>query len=266
MSYKDVKRGLPNRNTRVIATINQKGGVGKSTTVINLAACLGENNKKVLIVDFDPQGNSSSGFGIEKDELENDIYDVILNEVPIENVIQDTCEPRVFVAPATIQLAGAEIELVNTMARESVLKEALESVKDEFDYVIIDCPPSLGLLTINALIAADSLLIPIQCEYYALEGVTKLLESMNMVKKRMNPDLEIFGVVMTMFDSRTTLSKQVVDEVENFFGKKMFKTVIPRNVKIAEAPSHGMPVSMYARISKGAAAYAKLAKEVVARG
>ena len=266
VSYKDVKRGLPNRNTRVIATINQKGGVGKSTTVINLAACLGENNKKVLIVDFDPQGNSSSGFGIEKDELENDIYDVILNEVPIENVIQDTCEPRVFVAPATIQLAGAEIELVNTMARESVLKEALESVKDEFDYVIIDCPPSLGLLTINALIAADSLLIPIQCEYYALEGVTKLLESMNMVKKRMNPDLEIFGVVMTMFDSRTTLSKQVVDEVENFFGKKMFKTVIPRNVKIAEAPSHGMPVSMYARISKGAAAYAKLAKEVVARG
>lgn len=266
MSYKDVKRGLPNRNTRVIATINQKGGVGKSTTVINLAACLGENNKKVLIVDFDPQGNSSSGFGIEKDELENDIYDVILNEVPIENVIQDTCEPKVFVVPATIQLAGAEIELVNTMARESVLKEALESVKDEFDYVIIDCPPSLGLLTINALIAADSLLIPIQCEYYALEGVTKLLESMNMVKKRMNPDLEIFGVVMTMFDSRTTLSKQVVDEVENFFGKKMFKTVIPRNVKIAEAPSHGMPVSMYARISKGAAAYAKLAKEVVARG
>ena len=266
MSYKDVKRGLPNRNTRVIATINQKGGVGKSTTVINLAACLGENNKKVLIVDFDPQGNSSSGFGIEKDELENDIYDVILNEVPIENVIQDTCEPKVFVVPATIQLAGAEIELVNTMARESVLKDALESVKDEFDYVIIDCPPSLGLLTINALIAADSLLIPIQCEYYALEGVTKLLESMNMVKKRMNPDLEIFGVVMTMFDSRTTLSKQVVDEVENFFGKKMFKTVIPRNVKIAEAPSHGMPVSMYARISKGAAAYAKLAKEVVARG
>ena len=266
VSYKDVKRGLSNRNTRVIATINQKGGVGKSTTVINLAACLGENNKKVLIVDFDPQGNSSSGFGIEKDELENDIYDVILNEVPIENVIQDTCEPKVFVVPATIQLAGAEIELVNTMARESVLKEALESVKDEFDYVIIDCPPSLGLLTINALIAADSLLIPIQCEYYALEGVTKLLESMNMVKKRMNPDLEIFGVVMTMFDSRTTLSKQVVDEVENFFGKKMFKTVIPRNVKIAEAPSHGMPVSMYARISKGAAAYAKLAKEVVARG
>ena len=165
MSYTDVKRGYQTRDTRVIATINQKGGVGKSTTVINLAACLGEANKKVLIVDFDPQGNASSGFGIEKDELENDIYDVILNDVPISDVIQDTCEPKVFVAPATIQLAGAEIELVNTMARESVLKEAIETVKDEFDYVIIDCPPSLGLLTINALIAADSLLIPIQCEY-----------------------------------------------------------------------------------------------------
>lgn len=266
MSYTDVKRGLPSRKTRVIATINQKGGVGKSTTVINLAACLGEANKKVLIVDFDPQGNASSGFGIEKDELENDIYDVILNNVPIADVIQETCEPMVFVAPATIQLAGAEIELVNTMARESVLKEALETVKDEFDFIIIDCPPSLGLLTINALIAADSLIIPIQCEYYALEGVTKLLESMNMVKKRMNPDLEIFGVIMTMFDSRTTLSKQVVDEVQAFFGKKMFKTIIPRNVKIAEAPSHGMPVSMYARISKGASAYAKLAKEVINRG
>ena len=266
MSYTDVKRGLPSRKTRVIATINQKGGVGKSTTVINLAACLGEANKKVLIVDFDPQGNASSGFGIEKDELENDIYDVILNNVPIADVIQETCEPNVFVAPATIQLAGAEIELVNTMARESVLKEALETVKDEFDFIIIDCPPSLGLLTINALIAADSLIIPIQCEYYALEGVTKLLESMNMVKKRMNPDLEIFGVVMTMFDSRTTLSKQVVDEVQAFFGKKMFKTIIPRNVKIAEAPSHGMPVSMYARLSKGASAYAKLAKEVINRG
>lgn len=266
MSYTDVKRGLPSRKTRVIATINQKGGVGKSTTVINLAACLGEANKKVLIVDFDPQGNASSGFGIEKDELENDIYDVILNDVPIADVIQETCESKVFVAPTTIQLAGAEIELVNTMARESVLKEALETVKDEFDFIIIDCPPSLGLLTINALIAADSLIIPIQCEYYALEGVTKLLESMNMVKKRMNPDLEIFGVVMTMFDSRTTLSKQVVDEVQAFFGKKMFKTIIPRNVKIAEAPSHGMPVSMYARISKGASAYAKLAKEVINRG
>ncbi len=266
MGFKDIKRGFPDRKTRVIAVLNQKGGVGKSTTVINLAACLGELKKKVLIIDFDPQGNASSGFGIEKEDLENDIYDVILQDTPIEDIIHDTCIKKVFVAPATIQLAGAEIELVSAMARESILKEAVSSVVDDFDYILIDCPPSLGLLTINALIAADSIIIPIQCEYYALEGVAKLLESMNMVKKRMNPDLEIFGVVMTMFDSRTSLSKQVVEEVETYFGKKMFNTVIPRNVKIAEAPSYGQPVCMYAPISKGASAYAKLAKEVIKRG
>ena len=266
MGFKDVKRGFPDRKTRVIAVLNQKGGVGKSTTVINLAACLGELKKKVLIIDFDPQGNASSGFGIEKEDLESDIYDVILQDTLIEDIIQDTCIKKVFVAPATIQLAGAEIELVSAMARESILKEAVLNVVDEFDYVLIDCPPSLGLLTINALIAADSIIIPIQCEYYALEGVAKLLESMNMVKKRMNPDLEIFGVVMTMFDTRTSLSKQVVEEVETYFGKKMFNTVIPRNVKIAEAPSYGQPVCMYAPISKGASAYAKLAKEVIKRG
>ncbi len=266
MGFKDIKRGFPDRKTRVIAVLNQKGGVGKSTTVINLAACLGELKKKVLIIDFDPQGNASSGFGIEKEDLESDIYDVILQDTPIEDIIQETCEKKVFVAPATIQLAGAEIELVSAMARESILKEAISGIVDEFDYILIDCPPSLGLLTINALIAADSLIIPIQCEYYALEGVAKLLESMNMVKKRMNPELEIFGVVMTMFDTRTSLSKQVVEEVEGYFGKKMFTTVIPRNVKIAEAPSYGQPVCMYAPISKGAAAYAKLAKEVIKRG
>ena len=253
MSYKDVKRGLPQRDTRVFA-------------VINLSACLGENKKKVLVVDFDPQGNSTSGYGIEKEELEHDIYDVILHDYPIENTIMETCEENVFIVPATIQLATAEIELVTAMARESVLKDALSKIKDEFDYVFIDCPPSLGLLTINALIAANSLLIPIQCEYYALEGVAKLLESMQMVKRRMNPELEIFGVLMTMFDSRTTLSKQVVDEVQSYFGKKMFKTIIPRNVKLSEAPSHGMPVIQYARVSKGSLAYMKLAKEVVARG
>lgn len=266
MNYKDVKRGLPQRESKVIAVINQKGGVGKSTTVINLSACLGEGKKKVLVIDFDPQGNSTSGYGIEKEELDHDIYDVILHDYPIEDTIQETCIPSVFLVPATIQLATAEIELVNTMARESVLKEVINKVKNEFDYIFIDCPPSLGLLTINALIAANSLLIPIQCEYYALEGVAKLLESMQMVQKKMNPDLEIFGVVMTMFDSRTTLSKQVVDEVKSYFGKKMFKTVIPRNVKLSEAPSHGLPVNKYARVSKGALAYAKLAREVVARG
>lgn len=266
MSYKDVKRGLPQRDTRVMAVINQKGGVGKSTTVINLSACLGESKKKVLVIDFDPQGNSTSGYGVEKEELEHDIYDVILHDYPIEDVIMETCENNVFIAPATIQLATAEIELVTAMARESVLKDAITNIRDEFDYILIDCPPSLGLLTINALIAANSLLIPIQCEYYALEGVAKLLESMQMVKRRMNPELEIFGVLMTMFDSRTTLSKQVVDEVQNYFGKKMFKTIIPRNVKLSEAPSHGMPVIQYARVSKGSLAYMKLAKEVVARG
>ena len=266
MNYKDVKRGLPQRNSRVIAVINQKGGVGKSTTVINLSACLGENKKKVLVVDFDPQGNSTSGYGIEKEELEHDVYDVILHDYPIEDAIMETCQENVFIVPATIQLATAEIELVTAMARESVLKDAIEKVKDEFDYVFIDCPPSLGLLTINALIAANSLIIPIQCEYYALEGVAKLLESMQMVKRRMNPELEIFGVLMTMFDSRTTLSKQVVDEVQEYFGKKMFKTIIPRNVKVSEAPSHGLPVVKYARVSKGSLAYMKLAKEVVARG
>lgn len=266
MDYKNVKRGLPQRESKVVAVINQKGGVGKSTTVINLSACLGENKKKVLVIDFDPQGNSTSGYGIEKEELEHDVYDVILHDYPIEEAILETCSPNVFIVPATIQLATAEIELVTTMARESVLKDAINKVKDDFDYVFIDCPPSLGLLTINALTAATSLLIPIQCEYYALEGVAKLLESMQMVKRRMNPSLEIFGVVMTMFDSRTTLSKQVVDEVRGYFGKKMFNTVIPRNVKVSEAPSHGLPVIQYARLSKGALAYAKLAKEVVARG
>lgn len=266
MSYKDMKRGLPQRDSKVIACINQKGGVGKSTTVVNLSACLGDQKKKVLVVDFDPQGNSTSGYGIEKEDLEQDIYDVILHDGSIEDIIMETCQKGVYIAPATIQLATAEIELVSTENRESVLKKAIASVKDEFDYVLIDCPPSLGLLTINALVAADSLLIPIQCEYYALEGVAKLLESMQMVKKRMNPSLDIFGVVMTMYDSRTTLSKQVVDEVQSYFGKKMFKTIIPRNVKLSEAPSHGLPVTKYARVSKGSLAYAKLAREVVARG
>ena len=266
MSYRDVKRGLPQRESKVIAVINQKGGVGKSTSVINLSACLGENKKKVLVIDFDPQGNSTSGYGIEKDELEHDVYDVILDGFLIEDAIIETCEPNVFIVPATIQLATAEIELVSLEKRESVLKEAVNRVKDEFDYVLIDCPPSLGLLTINALIAANSLIIPIQCEYYALEGVAKLLESMEMVKRHKNPNLEIFGVLMTMYDSRTTLSKQVVDEVRRYFGKTMFKTIVPRNVKLSEAPSHGLPVIKYARVSKGSLAYMKLAKEVVTRG
>ncbi len=266
MGYRDVKRHFPDRDPKVIAIINQKGGVGKSTTAVNLAAALGEDKKKVLLVDIDPQGNTTSGYGINKDELSYDIYDAIMNDYPFEDLIQGTCIPNVFIVPATIQLAGAEIELVSAMARESILRSLLEDVKADFDYVFIDCPPSLGLLTVNALVAADSLLIPIQCEYYALEGVTKILESMKMVKSRLNHNLELFGVVMTMYDSRTSLSRLVVDEVSKYFGNKMFKTVIPRNVKIAEAPSYGLPIIKYARVSKGSLAYMKLAKEVVRRG
>lgn len=266
MGYTSIKRGLPNRGSQVIAIINQKGGVGKTTTAINLSAALGENKKKVLVIDFDPQGNTTSGFGVDKDQIEADIYDCVMNDVPISSIIQETIEPTVFVAPATISLAGAEIELVNAKNRERRLKDLVAPVRDDFDYIFIDCPPSLGLLTVDALVAADSLLIPIQCEFYALEGLTKLLESMKMVKGKMNPDLEIFGVLMTMYDGRTTLSKQVVEEVQQFFGKKVFKTIIPRNVKLSEAPSHGLPINHYSRVSKGALAYGKLAKEVVRRG
>lgn len=265
MGFRDVKRSKSAKQTRIIAIINQKGGVGKSTTAVNLAAALGEQNKKVLLVDFDPQGNSTSGLGIEKEDLEQCVYDALLNDVPVEELIHDTETKKVYVVPATIQLAGAEIELVSAMARETRLKELLAPVKDEFDFIFIDCPPSLGLLTINALAAADSVLIPIQCEYYALEGVTKLLESMRMVKSRINKDLDTYGVLMTMYDSRTSLSNQVVEEVRNYFGDKTFKTLIPRTVKLSEAPSFGMPVINYAPNNKGAKAYRELAKEVIRR-
>lgn len=266
MGFQEVKRSNPLKKTKVLAVINQKGGVGKSTTVVNLSAALGEYKKKVLIVDLDPQGNTTSGYGIEKEELEYDIYDALLNDYPVEDLVMETCDPHVFAIPATIQLAGAEVELVSVLGREATLKRILDPIKENFDYVFIDCPPSLGLLTINALMAADELLIPIQCEFYALEGVTKLLESMRMVKGRLNPDLDVFGVLLTMYDSRTTLSKQVAEEVNKYFGKKVFKTIIPRNVKLSEAPSHGVPVIQYARMSKGAIAYFKLAKEVIHRG
>lgn len=251
---------------QVIAIINQKGGVGKSTTAINLAAALGDLGKRVLVVDFDPQGNATSGFGVDKDRLESDVYEALMNSVPLSDVVVQSPVEHVDVAPATIQLAGAEIELVSVMARESVLRYVLDPVREQYDYVFIDCPPSLGLLTVNSLVAADSLLIPIQCEFYALEGLSKLLESMRMVKGRLNPSLEVFGVVMTMFDARTTLSKQVVEEVRDYFGDKVFQSVIPRNVKLSEAPSHGLPVNLYAPSSKGAVAYASLAEEVVAHG
>lgn len=264
MGFKDVPRDS-NSKTRIISIINQKGGVGKSTTAVNLSAALSSKGKKVLLVDFDPQGNSTSGFGIEKEELEQCVYDALIHNVSAEDLIHDTECERVFVIPATIQLAGAEIELVSAMARETRLKELLAPVQNEFDYIFIDCPPSLGLLTINALAAADSVLIPIQCEYYALEGVTKLLESMRMVKERINRSLEVFGVLMTMYDSRTSLANQVVDEVRAYFGDKVFDTLVPRTVKISEAPSFGMPVIEYAPNNKGAIAYLSLADEVIGR-
>lgn len=266
MGYTEIKRGNPSKPSKILAIINQKGGVGKSTTSINLSAALGEEGKKCLVIDFDPQGNTTSGYGIDKENLENDIYNALMDNYPIKDLITPTSEPKVFVVPATIQLAGAEIELVSKMARESLLKNLISEVKDDFDYIFIDCPPSLGLLTINALCAAEGLLIPIQCEYYALEGVTKLLESMKLVQNSLNKDLEVFGVLMTMYDKRTTLSNDVVNEVRKYFGKIVFKTVIPRSVKVSEAPSHGLPIAQYAGMNKGAIAYRNLAKEVIRRG
>ncbi|WP_251212977.1 ParA family protein [Adlercreutzia murintestinalis] len=252
--------------TKIIAIINQKGGVGKSTTAVNLAAALGEMGKQVLLVDLDPQGNSSSGLGIEKSLVEHCIYDVILADCPIEDVIiPDVCQ-GLDVVPATINLAGAEVELVSEIARENRLKDAVGTMRGRYDFILVDCPPSLGLLTVNALVAADKLLIPIQCEFYALEGVTKLLESMKRVKSRLNPTLDIYGVLLTMYDNRTTLSKQVVDEVKGYFGKVVFNTLIPRTVKLSEAPSFGQPITEYDPRGKGSIAYIELAKEVIERG
>lgn len=250
---------------RVLAVVNQKGGVGKSTTSVNLAATLGELGKRVLLVDLDPQGNATSGYGLNRTQRERCIYDALLGEVPIEQLIEPVEVEHVFVVPATIQLAGAEIELVSALSRENRLKNILTPVRQDFDFIIIDCPPSLGLLTINALTAADGLLIPIQCEYYALEGLSKLLDSERLVKTHLNPALEVFGVIMTMYDSRTRLSQLVVDEVRDFFDGKIFETLIPRTVRLSEAPSFGQPITMYDPSGKGAAAYRQLAKEVVSR-
>lgn len=252
--------------TKILAIINQKGGVGKSTTAVNLAAALGNKGKEVLLVDLDPQGNATSGYGIDKRGLDTCVYNVLLGETPVEDVILSCVCKGVDVLPSTISLAGAEVELVNEMARENRLKSALGSLRGRYDYILIDCPPSLGLLTINALVAADKLLIPIQCEFYALEGVTKLLDSMKRVKTRLNPTLDIFGVLLTMYDGRTTLSRQVVEEVRSYFGKTVFTTLIPRTVKLSEAPSFGQPITQYDPSGKGAQSYVNLAKEVVQRG
>lgn len=252
--------------TKVIAIINQKGGVGKSTTAINLSAALGEMGKQVLLIDLDPQGNSSSGLGVEKNRVSRCIYDALLNDIPLTDIIIPDVSKGLDVVPATINLAGAEVELVSEMARENRLKDAIGPMRGRYDYIFIDCPPSLGLLTINALVAADKLLIPIQCEFYALEGVTKLLDSMKRVKSRLNPSLDIYGVLLTMSDNRTTLSRQVSDEVRRFFGKIVFETSIPRTVKLSEAPSFGQPITQYDPTGKGAQSYIDLAKEVISRG
>lgn len=250
---------------RIIAMANQKGGVAKTTTTVNLAACLEEKGEKVLIVDMDPQGNATSGSGVHKHRLTSCIYDVIINEENIENIILDSELKNLKVAPARIELAGAEIELVSMMYREGKLANALHKVKNDYDFILIDCPPSLGLLTLNALCAATDVLIPIQCEYYALEGLSLLMGTFDKVKRSINRDLEIIGVLLTMFDARTNLSIQVVDEVKNYFKEKVFKTIIPRNVRLSEAPSYGMPISLYDSKSRGAEVYRDLAEEVLQR-
>lgn len=253
-------------SAKIYAIINQKGGVGKSTTAINLSASLGSLNKKVLLVDLDPQGNATSGIGGTKVTENGCIYDSLLNDVPIKEIMQDIPTTNVDLVPATINLAGAEVELVSVISREMRLKDALKPVVNNYDYILIDCPPSLGLLTINALTAANSLIIPIQCEYYALEGVSKLIESMKLVKNHTNPNLNIGGILLTMYDKRTILCQQVAEEVKNYFGDEVYETVIPRTVKLAEAPSYGQSIIEYMPSSKGAKAYIELAEEVIIRG
>ena len=247
---------------KAIAIFNQKGGVGKTTTNINLAACLALKGKKVLILDIDPQGNTTSGIGIRKKGLEKTTYEVLIDEkMKVEEAILPTIVKNLDIVPASVQLAGAEIELVKLEGREKRLKRALDSVRDKYDYIFIDCPPSLGLLTINSLTAVDSVLIPIQCEFYALEGVSQLVSTIDLVRKSLNPKLEIQGVILSMFDGRTNLSIQVVNEVKKYFKSKVYSTVIPRNIRLAEAPSFGLPITEYDPKSKGALAYMEFAEE-----
>jgi chromosome partitioning protein len=248
---------------KIIAICNQKGGVGKTTTAINLCSCLALAEKRTLLIDADPQGNSSSGVGLDKSAVEASIYEVLIGQMAIDEVTLATDLPTLNVVPATISLVGAEVELVSMLSRESRLKQALAPVKDSYDYIIVDCPPSLGLLTINTLTAADSILIPIQCEYYALEGLSQLLNTIDLVRSQLNPELEIEGALLTMFDSRLKLSRQVADEIRNFFKDKVYETVINRNVRLSEAPSFGKPIVQYDILSSGAENYMAFTSEVI---
>lgn len=245
---------------KIISVANQKGGVGKTTTTVNLSTILAKKGKKVLLIDADPQGNATSGLGVEKD-VEYSVYDVLVNETPMEKACQNTSIKNLTVCPSNISLAGAEVELVSMMSREQRLKEKLDEVKENYDFILIDCPPSLGLITLNAFTASNSVLIPVQCEYYALEGLGQLLNTVNLVKKHLNKEIEVEGALLTMYDIRTNLSNQVVKEVKKYFGDKVYKTVIPRNVRLSEAPSFGMPITIYDPRSKGAKSYIKFAKE-----
>ena len=251
---------------RTIVIANQKGGVGKTTTAINLSASLAEAEKKVLVIDIDPQGNTTSGFGIEKDEQENTIYELLLGECEIEECMIVTEFDDLTIIPSNVNLAAAEIELVGIEEKEYILKKALDKVRDKYDFIIIDCPPSLSMLTINAMCAADTVLVPIQCEYYALEGLSQLIHTIELVQDRLNPELEIEGVVFTMYDARTNLSLQVVENVKGYLHQTIYKTIIPRNVRLAEAPSHGLPINLYDTRSAGAESYRLLAQEVLHKG
>lgn len=259
-------KSMVNQMGRIIAIANQKGGVGKSTTAINLAACLAEKNQKVLIVDIDPQGNATSGLGVAKDELDKTIYQVMLGDADIIEAIREDVFENLDVLPSNVNLAGAEIDLIDVEEREYILKRALEGIKTKYDFIILDCPPSLSMLTVNAMTAADTILVPIQCEYYALEGLTQLIHTINLVKRKLNPKLEIEGVVFTMYDARTNLSLQVVENVKENLGQNIYKTIIPRNVRLAEAPSHGLPINIYDGRSAGAESYRLLAEEVMNQG
>ena len=250
---------------RIIAIANQKGGVGKTTTSINLSSCIAAKGKKVLVVDIDPQGNTTSGYGIEKNDLDNTIYELMLGDCSIEDcIIKDVIE-NISILPSNVNLAAAEIELIGVDKKEYILKNEIDWVKDRYDYIIIDCPPSLSLLTVDAMTTADSVLVPIQCEYYALEGLSQLIHTVNLVKERLNPNLEMEGVVFTMYDSRTNLSAQVVENVKSHLNQKVYRTVIPRNIRLAEAPSYGQPINIYDPKSAGAESYLALAEEVIDR-